>query len=33
MFFNKGKLKKEFDERFVELIKATKEDWQQAQRI
>ena len=33
MFFKMGKLKKEFDERFVELIKATKEDWQQAQRI
>ncbi|MER2170344.1 MAG: YaaL family protein [Psychrobacillus psychrodurans] len=33
MFFKKGKLKKEFDEQFVELIKATKEDWQQAQRI
>ncbi|MBD7946399.1 MULTISPECIES: YaaL family protein [Psychrobacillus] len=33
MFFKKGKLKKEFDQQFVTLIKATKEDWQQAQLI
>jgi hypothetical protein len=33
VFFKKGKLKKEFDQQFVTLIKATKEDWQQAQLI
>ncbi|MGN4127748.1 YaaL family protein [Lysinibacillus sphaericus] len=34
MFFrNKGKLKKEFDERLVVLIKETKEDLQQAKII
>lgn len=33
MFFRKGKLRKEFDQRFVDLIKATKEDWQQAQLL
>ncbi|WP_144514018.1 YaaL family protein [Bacillus sp. FJAT-22090] len=33
MFFQKGKLKKEFDQQFVNLIKETKEDWQQAQLI
>jgi hypothetical protein len=33
MFFQKGKLKKEFDDQFVNLIKATKEDWQQTQLI
>ena len=33
MFSKKGKLKKEYDQQFVNLIKATKEDWQQAQRI
>ncbi|QFF97366.1 DUF2508 family protein [Psychrobacillus glaciei] len=33
MFFQKGKLKKEFDYQFVGLIKTTKEDWQQAQLI
>jgi hypothetical protein len=33
MFFRRGKLKKEFDERFVDLIKATKEDWQQTQSL
>ncbi|MEK4484013.1 YaaL family protein [Psychrobacillus sp. FSL H8-0484] len=33
MFFQKGKLKKEFDQQFVTLIKETKEDWQQAQLI
>lgn len=34
MFFrNKGKLKKEFDEKLVNLIKQTKEDLQQAKLI
>lgn len=33
MFFQKGKLKKEFDQQFVNLIKETKEEWQQAQFI
>lgn len=33
MLFRKGKLKKEFDQQFVSLIKETKEDWQQAQLI
>jgi len=33
VFFQKGKLKKEFDQQFVTLIKETKEDWQQAQLI
>ncbi|TQR16572.1 YaaL family protein [Psychrobacillus vulpis] len=33
MFFQKGKLKKEFDQQFVDLMKATKEEWQQAQQI
>ena len=33
MFFQKGKLKKKFDQQFVNLIKETKEDWQQAQLI
>ncbi|MFF2755803.1 YaaL family protein [Psychrobacillus sp. NPDC058041] len=33
MFFQKGKIKKEFDDQFVNLIKATKEDWQQTQLI
>lgn len=33
MFFQKVKLKKEFDQQFVSLIKATKGDWQQAQQI
>ncbi len=33
MFFRRGKLKKEFDEQFVDLMKATKEDWQQAMTI
>ncbi|EON74619.1 YaaL family protein [Lysinibacillus sphaericus] len=34
MFFrNKGKLKKEFDEKLVGLIKETKEDLQQAKII
>ncbi|MEG0261076.1 MAG: YaaL family protein [Lysinibacillus sp.] len=31
MFFrSKGKLKKEFDDKLVNLIKETKEDWQQS---
>ncbi|MET4563323.1 hypothetical protein ABIA69_004517 [Lysinibacillus parviboronicapiens] len=34
MFFrNKGKLKKEFDEKLVDLIKETKEDLQQTKII
>ena len=33
MFFQKGKLKKEFDQQVITLIKETKEDWQQAQLI
>lgn len=33
MFFKKGKLKKEFDDKFVSLLKETKEDWQQARVI
>lgn len=33
MLFRKGKFKKEFDQQFVNLIKETKEDWQQAQLI
>ncbi|MEA0556220.1 YaaL family protein [Lysinibacillus irui] len=34
MFFrSKGKLKKEFDDKLVNLIKATKEDLQQAKII
>ncbi|WP_107926823.1 YaaL family protein [Lysinibacillus parviboronicapiens] len=34
MFFrNKGKLKKEFDEKLIDLIKETKEDLQQTKII
>lgn len=33
MFFKKVKLKKEFDAKFVSLMKDTKEEWQQAQII
>lgn len=33
MFFKKIKLKKEFDAKFVSLIKETKEEWQQARII
>lgn len=33
MFFKKGKLKNEFDQQFVNLMKLTKEEWQQAQLI
>lgn len=33
MFFKKVKLKKEFDAKFVSLIKETKEEWQQARVI
>ena len=33
MFFKKGKLKKEYDQRLVALMKETKEEWQQAQTI
>lgn len=33
MFFQKGKLRKEFDLQFVDLMKQTKEEWQQAQSL
>ena len=33
MFFQKGKLKKEFDELLVSTIKQTKDEWQQARLI
>lgn len=33
MFFRKEKLKKEFDQQFIHLMTATKEDWRQAQLI
>ncbi|WP_075620479.1 YaaL family protein [Paenisporosarcina indica] len=33
MFFKKAKLKKEFDAKFVSLIKETKAEWQQARVI
>lgn len=33
MFFKKVKLKKEFDTKFLSLMKETKVDWQQAQII
>ncbi|HLG27051.1 YaaL family protein [Paenisporosarcina macmurdoensis] len=33
MFFKKAKLKKDFDAKFVSLMKETKEEWQQAQNI
>ena len=33
VFSKKGKLKKEFDEQFVTLMKETKEEWRQAQLI
>ncbi|PZX01245.1 uncharacterized protein DUF2508 [Psychrobacillus insolitus] len=33
MFFQKDKLKKEYDQQVIALIKATKQDWQQAQLI
>lgn len=33
MFFQKDKLKKEYDQQVIALMKATKEDWQQAQLI
>ena len=33
MFFKKAKLKNEFDQKLVSLMKQTKEDWQQAQVI
>lgn len=33
MFFKKAKLKKDFDAKFVTLMKETKEEWQQAQNI
>ena len=33
MFSKKGKLKKEFDEQFVTLMKETKTEWHQAQLI
>ncbi|RNC97392.1 DUF2508 family protein [Lysinibacillus halotolerans] len=33
MFSRKGKLKKEFDEKLIHLIKETKEDWNSAKVI
>jgi hypothetical protein len=33
MFFRKGKLKKEFDENLIRLIRETNEDWKSAQVI
>lgn len=33
MFFKKAKLKKDFDAKFITLMKETKEEWQQAQII
>ncbi|MGB2993680.1 MAG: YaaL family protein [Paenisporosarcina sp.] len=33
MFFKKAKLKKDFDTKFITLMKETKEEWQQAQTI
>ena len=33
MFFKKAKLKKDFDTKFISLMKETKEEWQQAQTI
>lgn len=33
MFFRKGKLKKEFDEKLIQLIRETNEDWKNAQVI
>jgi len=33
MFFRKGKLKKEFDENLIHLMKETQEEWKQAQII
>lgn len=33
MLFKKAKLKKDFDEKFVYLMRETKEEWQQAQHI
>lgn len=32
-FLRKGKLKKEFDEKLVDLIKETKDDWHNAKVI
>ena len=33
MFFKRAKLKKDFDAKFITLMKETKEEWQQAQNI
>ena len=33
MFFKRAKLKKDFDAKFITLMKETKEEWQQAQTI
>ncbi|KOO48252.1 hypothetical protein BK130_21240 [Viridibacillus sp. FSL H8-0123] len=33
MFFRKQKLRQEFDEKLVVLMRETKEDWQQTQEI
>ncbi len=31
MFFRKGKLKKEYDNKLIHLMKETQDDWKQAQ--
>ena len=33
MFFRKQKLRKEYDEKLVQLMRLTKEDWQHTQDI
>lgn len=33
MFFKKAKLKKDFDAKFITLMRETKAEWQQAQTI
>ncbi|PUB08283.1 YaaL family protein [Paenisporosarcina sp. OV554] len=33
MFFKRAKLKKDFDAKFITLMKETKEEWRQAQNI
>ncbi len=33
MFFKRAKLKKDFDAKFIILMKETNEEWQQAQNI
>ncbi|MFX3675381.1 MAG: YaaL family protein [Paenisporosarcina sp.] len=33
MFFRRGKLKKEYDEKLIHLMRETQEEWKQAQII